>query len=331
MLTKEDNELVTNTNPGTPMGELLPALLAAGRAVGGAAGAGLRAGARHDPGREAHRLPRHGRPRRPGRRLLPAPRRAVVLRPQRGERPALRLPRLEVRRRPATASTCRTRRKATRTGTRSTSSRYPCVEAGGLIWAYMGPPDKQPPFPEFDWLQPGAGEPLRDASSSWSATTCRRWRATTTPATPASCTARWRTPRSRTRSTRRSSAAQQPDQRHRRAETPTTTLPARRRQPARGRQAASTELEDTDSGVICDRGDRDEPGGMVRANLQVTLSCCRSSARPASAARTRLLSNMRVPIDNESLMFFRLRWSYDPIPQEDLDRVQARRLRTTRS
>ena len=29
-------------------------------------------------------------------------------------------------------------------------------------------------------------------------------------------------------------------------------------------------------------------------------------------------SNMRVPIDNESLMFFRLRWSYDPIPEDDL-------------
>ena len=28
---------------------------------------------------------------------------------------------------------------------------------------------------------------------------------------------------------------------------------------------------------------------------------------------------MRVPIDNESLMFFRLRWSYEPIPQQELD------------
>ncbi len=30
--------------------------------------------------------------------------------------------------------------------------RYPAVEAGDLIWAYMGPADKQPPFPEFEWL-----------------------------------------------------------------------------------------------------------------------------------------------------------------------------------
>jgi phthalate 4,5-dioxygenase oxygenase subunit len=28
---------------------------------------------------------------------------------------------------------------------------YPTEERGGLVWVYMGPRDKQPPFPEFDW------------------------------------------------------------------------------------------------------------------------------------------------------------------------------------
>ena len=27
---------------------------------------------------------------------------------------------------------------------------------------------------------------------------------------------------------------------------------------------------------------------------------------------------MRIPIDDESLMFYRLRWSYDPIPDKEL-------------
>ena len=27
---------------------------------------------------------------------------------------------------------------------------YPLVERGGFLWAYMGPPDKQPPLPEFE-------------------------------------------------------------------------------------------------------------------------------------------------------------------------------------
>ncbi len=29
---------------------------------------------------------------------------------------------------------------------------YPCVEKGGVIWAYMGPAGTQPPLPDFEWL-----------------------------------------------------------------------------------------------------------------------------------------------------------------------------------
>ncbi len=28
---------------------------------------------------------------------------------------------------------------------------YPLVEAGGVLWTYMGPPDEQPPLPGFEW------------------------------------------------------------------------------------------------------------------------------------------------------------------------------------
>ncbi|MGB0632549.1 MAG: Rieske 2Fe-2S domain-containing protein [Alphaproteobacteria bacterium] len=28
---------------------------------------------------------------------------------------------------------------------------YPCVERGGIVWAYMGPPDRQPDPPAFEW------------------------------------------------------------------------------------------------------------------------------------------------------------------------------------
>src|SRR5579884_3264265 len=28
---------------------------------------------------------------------------------------------------------------------------YPCIERGGLVWAYMGPPEHKPPFPEIEW------------------------------------------------------------------------------------------------------------------------------------------------------------------------------------
>src|SRR5579885_1952307 len=39
---------------------------------------------------------------------------------------------------------------------------YPCVERGGVVWTYMGPPALQPPLPELEWaLLP---EPQRYAS-----------------------------------------------------------------------------------------------------------------------------------------------------------------------
>ena len=39
---------------------------------------------------------------------------------------------------------------------------YPAIEKGGLIWAYMGPKDTQPPMPGFDWLDQPVGEPVPD-------------------------------------------------------------------------------------------------------------------------------------------------------------------------
>ena len=30
---------------------------------------------------------------------------------------------------------------------------YPTVELGGIVWAYMGPPEKMPPSPKFAWTQ----------------------------------------------------------------------------------------------------------------------------------------------------------------------------------
>jgi len=29
---------------------------------------------------------------------------------------------------------------------------YPARDAAGMVWAYMGPPDKQPPFPDHEWI-----------------------------------------------------------------------------------------------------------------------------------------------------------------------------------
>ena len=96
MLSREDNELLTRTGPGTAMGDLIrrywiPVVESRRARAGGTREA--RDAARRAP----HRLPRPQRAHRPHRRVLPASRRLALLRAGRGERHALRLPRLEVR------------------------------------------------------------------------------------------------------------------------------------------------------------------------------------------------------------------------------------------
>ncbi|MBV8083581.1 MAG: aromatic ring-hydroxylating dioxygenase subunit alpha [Chloroflexi bacterium] len=42
---------------------------------------------------------------------------------------------------------------------------YPTVEFGGIIWTYMGPAAKQPPLPKFEWTQ--AAETHRFVNKTW--------------------------------------------------------------------------------------------------------------------------------------------------------------------
>jgi nitrite reductase/ring-hydroxylating ferredoxin subunit len=47
---------------------------------------------------------------------------------------------------------------------------YPCVERGDILWAYMGPPDKQPPAPELEWCSLAADQRFvskRFQASGW--------------------------------------------------------------------------------------------------------------------------------------------------------------------
>src|SRR5215217_1739547 len=34
---------------------------------------------------------------------------------------------------------------------------YPCVERGGVIWTYMGPPESQPALPNLEWIRAPEG------------------------------------------------------------------------------------------------------------------------------------------------------------------------------
>ena len=90
---------------------------------------------------------------RPARRALPAPPRVALLRPQRGVRPALRLPRLEVRRRRPLRGHDERARGAAASRDKIRTTAYPTVEVGGVVWAYLGPAERRPPLPNFAWTQ----------------------------------------------------------------------------------------------------------------------------------------------------------------------------------
>ena len=81
---------------------------------------------------------------------LPAPRRLAVLRPQRGVRAALRLPRLEVRRHRQLRGHAQRARREHVQGQGAGRAPIPCHEVNGVVWAYMGPRQTPPPFPPFE-------------------------------------------------------------------------------------------------------------------------------------------------------------------------------------
>jgi phenylpropionate dioxygenase-like ring-hydroxylating dioxygenase large terminal subunit len=41
--------------------------------------------------------------------------------------------------------------------TKVTIAAYPTYEAGDVIWTYMGPPEKQPPYPDYEWMRAPKG------------------------------------------------------------------------------------------------------------------------------------------------------------------------------
>ena len=189
MLSQSDNELICRVGPGTPMGELMrqywiPALaVAASCKADGAPVRVMLLGEKLIAFRDTRG------PRRLMDHRLPASRRLAVLRPQRGGRAALRLSRLEVRRRPATASTCRTCRRNPDFKDKVRAKAYQAVERDGVVWAYMGAAARRRRLPALlSNLHPrGRGRyqrlPARTATGS------KRSRATSTLRMPASCMA----------------------------------------------------------------------------------------------------------------------------------------------
>ena len=187
MLTVEDNELLTTRRARYPYGRPAAPLLDAGAALDRGAGAGQPAGARAAAGRGPGRLPRHQRRRGPVRAGLSASRRIAVLRAQRRSRPALRLPRLEVRH---DRRLCRHAVGAGREQLQEQGARQglPDARVGRRDLDLHGPggdDDRLPRLRYRDACRRRTGAPRGRIRP---ATGCSPWKATWTPPTSPGCT-----------------------------------------------------------------------------------------------------------------------------------------------
>ena len=198
---------------------------------------------------------------------------------------------------------------------------YPCVETGDLIWAYMGPAERKPPFPDFEWIKldkshrylnkfrlecnylqamegdydPSHGNFLHSTMDDVSIPN---------PLLPSGrgITNAPTTPQLNIFNT--DANADDPF--------PRAVGPKRR-----VTRAAPGRVEDTVAAVLSVAA-AELPDGKVMANANATWMMPIFCTAGIGGMNT-FFSNMRIPIDNESLMFYRLRWSYEPIPERDLE------------
>ena len=194
---------------------------------------------------------------------------------------------------------------------------YPCIEAGDLIWAYLGPSEKQPPFPEFPWTKlPSDHRHLAKFRLE-----CNYLQAMEGDYDPIHASYLHSTflPPTGARNAPVGTVYRSPSNRGFGSSDPGEPFPhvvGDRRVKEERAKALLTKLEDEDAAVLSIQL-RDQDDGMIAASVGVMwwmpIFCTAGNAMPGH-----LSSNMRVPIDNESMMFYRLRWSWSPISEPDL-------------
>ncbi len=194
---------------------------------------------------------------------------------------------------------------------------YPVREAGDLVWAYMGPKDKMPPFPDFDWIKlPSSHRYVTKFQLE-----CNYLQATEGDFDPSHA--------------RFLHSILDGGIKRERLEGPGSTIGLS--------SYSSTDPNEPYPRVVGDRRVKAdfpqapenillEDHGPATMSIQVTEQANgRVTAQavptwwmpifcpPGLVAPGHFASNMRIPIDNENLMFFRLRWSLSPISREDLE------------
>ena len=200
---------------------------------------------------------------------------------------------------------------------------YPCQEAGGMVFAYMGPKDKRPPFPEFDF----AKVPASNIYVSKFQLECNWLQATEGDFDPSHGVFLHSTldnnrgnpgfQRFQNRAT--SNLSGRPRQNWLDGPVPEDEpfpFAVGNRRFKKDDIRAKDILEDID-GAMYAISKYTQPDGteVASANLRFIMP---TYCPPGVSRPNHYSNNMRVPIDNTHMMFFRLRWSFSPMMPEDL-------------
>jgi len=190
------------------------------------------------------------------------------------------------------------------------AKRYPCVEAGDMIWAYMGPAEKEPPFPEFEWTK----LPKENRYVSKFVMECNYLQAMEGDYDPS------HGPFLHSKIEGGPQGPQFGTQvRRRMRETPENEPFPRAIGPRRQTEADKAAwgvIEDTDSGLLfIQYGERD---GNKVATVAPWMMPIYATAGQSAGTNT-MSTNIRVPINNEKIWFYRLRWSYDALPEKEIE------------
>jgi hypothetical protein len=200
---------------------------------------------------------------------------------------------------------------------------YPTYEAAGIVFAYMGPKDRVPPIPDFDF----AKVPPENYYVTKFRLECNWLQATEGDFDPSHAVFLHSTLDNNASNPQFQFAEQRNAQSLvGRGVTNTLAGPIPEDEPfpfsvgnrrfKKDDRRARDILEDVDGAMFAiSRVTR--PDGKEQANVilrfLMPVFCPPGIVRPGHFS-----GNFRVPIDNESMMFFRLRWAKTPMTQEDL-------------
>ncbi len=191
---------------------------------------------------------------------------------------------------------------------------YAIVEAGDLVWAYMGPRDRQPPFPSFAWTALPSSHRyvtryelecnyLQAMEGDFDQTHARFLHSTLDNNLSSPGNELRGADNDQLRALSGSAAADEPFPR---------AVGSRR-----VGQLPWLDVEDNEAGFWLITGGR-QPSGESYVNVNQAWMMPVFSQIGLAGPSTNSI-NIRVPIDNASMTIDRLRWSHDPIPERELD------------